>query len=146
MTANVPFTPAVIAYDPPRQYVLGAIPAPGSVLDVLTKEFEQTTTLIYRANQQKLYTNASPVTIFVPLSFVYDPNTPVSDAVQMCRSITVPRRLDRMALKYSSTYVLRTLATPFDILVQNIGGTTTINGIPIINSIECTNGVIHVIE
>lgn len=146
MTANVPFTPAVIAYDPPRQYVLGVIPAPGSVLDVLTKEFGQSTALIYRANQQKLYTNASPVTIFVSLSFVYDPNTPISDAVQMCRSITVPRRLDRMALKYSSTYILRTLATPFDILVQNIGEMTTTNGIPIIDSIECTNGVIHVIE
>jgi hypothetical protein len=146
MTANVPFTPAVIAYDPPRQYVLGVIPAPGSVLDILTQQFKQTSSLIYRANQQKLYTNVSPVTIFVSMSFVFDPNTPVSDAVQMCRSITVPRRLNRTALRYSSTYLLRTLSSPFDILVQNNGQTTTINHVPIIDSIECTNGVIHIIE
>lgn len=148
MIANVPFTPAVIAYDPPRQYVLGVIPAPGSVLDVLTNDskFDQTASLIYRANQQKLYTNKSPVTVFASNSFTYDPDTLISDAVQMCRSITVPRRLNRVALRYSPTYVLRTLSTPYDILVQNFGQTTTINDKPIVDSIECTNGVIHTIE
>lgn len=146
MTANVPFTPAVIAYDPPRQYVLDVIPSPGSVLDVLTKEFKHIASLIYRTNQQKLYTNISPVTVFVSSSFIYDSNTPISDALQMCRSITVPRRLNRTALRYSPTYILRTLSTPYDILVQNFGQITTINNSPIIGTIECTNGVIHIIE
>ena len=146
MTANVPFTPAVIAYDPPRQYVLGSIPAPGSVLDVITNQFKETAALVYRSNQQKLYTTASPVTIFVSESYIYDPKTPVSDALQMSRSITVPRRLDRTALRYSSTFILRTLSTPTDILVQNIGQTTLINNMPIVDTIECTNGVIHIIQ
>ena len=145
MTTNLPFTPSVIAYDPPRKYVLGVIPAPGSVLDIVENDFKQIAALIIRANQQKIYTTTSPVTIFVSASFVYDPNILISEAVQMCRSVTVPRRLDRMALKYSAEFTLRTLATPFDILIQNIGDVTIVNNRPVVRTIDCTNGVIHVV-
>ena len=145
MAANIPFTPSTIAYDPPRQYVLGVIPSPGSVLDVVFKQFDQTAALINRANYQKLYTTASPVTLFVSRSFVYDPNTPISEALQMCKSLTVPRMIDHAALVYSPTYLLRTLATPFDLLIRRVHDVITVNSIPIVESIMCTNGFIYVL-
>ena len=144
MAATIPFTPATIPYDPPRQYVLGVIPAPGSVLDVIVRDFPNIAELVNRAGLAKLYTTDNPVTIFVPTSYVYDPMMLTSDAVKLCRALTIEKTLYR--LEYSPSYVLKTLASPNDLYIEKCGGCTTVNGTPLIASITCTNGIIHVIR
>ena len=145
MTATVPFTPSTIAYDPPAQYILTIVPAPGSILDVVTKQFPNTASLIYKASQQKLYTTDNMVTLVISKSFTYNPHILTSRAIDICRSITVNRKLNFSALRYSPLFILRTLANPVNLLISTIDNITYINDNPVLYSIECTNGIIYVV-
>lgn len=143
MSANGPFTPSVLRYDPPRTYVMGLVPTPGSVLDTLSM-FREFYLLVEKSGQQRLY-NVSPVTVFVPRNFVFDPKMTVSDAIHTLRMLTVVKRLDRTALRYSQIYVLKTMATPFDLLVETDINTVSVNSVPVTESFDCTNGTVHVL-
>jgi len=146
MTAPISFTPSTIPYDPPTKYVLAVIPKPGSVLDAVTIYFPNVAALIRKANQQKLYTTDNPVTLIISQSFVFDSLISTSTAVNMCRSMTINRNLNIEALHYSPIFKLRTLNDPSNVIVStDTHGIIRINGNPILYSIECTNGTIHVL-
>lgn len=143
MSANIPFTPSVVQYDPPRAYVLDIVPTVGSVLDRL-RMFTDFYALVERSGQQKLY-NVSPVTVFVPRKFVFDYDMTQSDAIEYVRMLTVTKRLNSTAMKYSPVYILKTMATSFSMTIESSALVTTVDSVPITESYECLNGCIHVL-
>lgn len=117
-----------------------------SVMNVLNTLYPDISSIIYRSGLHKLY-ESNTVTIFIPEKFIYDNRTTVSDAIKFCKNITSIRCLDRIALNYYAKFFLQTLSTPFDLTIESFpNGLITVNGSPIISSIQCTNGFIHVVK
>lgn len=145
MSANGPFTPSVFPYDPPTSnYVLGIVPTPGSVLDALLSINENLYRLVKKSGQERLY-NVSPVTVFVPRKFHFNENVSPAESLNLLRSMTVMKILTPASLRYSPVYLLKTMATPYDMVIETNFSSITVNSVPVTESFECTNGVIHVL-
>lgn len=146
MAANIPFT-SVFSDDYDEDKTSYPIPTEqsiNSVLRTLHNFFPDVAAIVHRSGLQSLY-ESNTVTLFVPEKYVYDENTTVSDAIKFCQNMTSVRCLDRIALNYYTKFTLKTLATPYDLTIESFpNGSITVNGSPIVSSIECANGFIHV--
>jgi hypothetical protein len=146
MAANIPFTSD---HDNRDKTSASIQQHHGSVLDILDRLFPDVSSIVHRSGLQALYTSNS-VTMFVPEKIVYDRkpvNMSIVDAIQFCRNMTAVRYLDRIALNYYGKFVLKTLATPYDLTIESFpNGLITVNGSTILSSIQCQNGYIHVLQ
>jgi hypothetical protein len=142
MTACGPYSLATITYEPENFFYVPVLDE-RTVLGVLAKHFAPTYGLVKRAGLEKMYASPYPVTLFVREQ-LFDPPSDKTQAVEMCRSSTCARKIDAAALKTSACLVLKTLASPLDILVENFG--TIANGSKIVTEIVCSNGIIHVLQ
>lgn len=117
-----------------------------SVLNILHHLFPDIAAVIHRSGLETLY-ESKTITIFLPEGYKYDKNISISDAVRFCQSMTCVRYLDRVALNYYTKFILKTLASPYDLTIESFpNGLITVNGSPILTSIKCANGFIHVVQ
>lgn len=157
MTANIPYTSIFdgdinVCSEIQTRNVLpinaeGTEGTVGTVLDGLERSFHDVSAIVHRSGLLSLYSSNHHVTVFVPHKIIYDDNMSKFDAIQFCRNITCVRYLDRTALNYYGKFVLKTLATPYDLIIESFpNGIVTVNGYVIISSIKCDNGYIHVVN
>lgn len=142
MSANIPYT----SVDTVQGYHLrDSESLIGSVLSVIKCSFPDIHLIISRARMEHVFDSIFPATIFIPENYRYT-NMSIREAVTFCRSMTVSRYIDDIALRSFGNFTLKTLATPFDIEVDSREGSIMINNRRILNTISCSNGVIHILE
>lgn len=142
MTSCGPYSLATITYEPRDSFFVPVIDEK-SILGVLFKNFLPVYSTVKKAGLEKMYATSYLVTLFVDEK-LFDGITSTNEAVELCRAYTCPRRIDDIALKTSKCLVLKTMASPFDILIENYGKTA--NGKKITETIFCSNGIIHVLS
>ena len=143
MSANIPYTSI---FDNHHRRESPPTVERGTVLDVLERSFPDVASIVHRSGLQSLYTS-NYVTMFIPDRVIVENTMSTFDAVQYCRNITSVRYLDRVALNYYPKFVLKTLATPYDLIIESFpNGSIKVNGSDVISSIQCHNGYIHVVR
>lgn len=148
MTSCGPYSLATIIYEPNN---ISFIPVLNerTILGVLTKYFPATYKIINLAGFEKMYSSPYPTTLFVnePLNKIIVTNLTDTDknlAIQLLRSHTCSKKIDATALGTSNVLILKTMATPVEILIEDYGDKA--NGRKIVKEIQCSNGIIHVLQ
>lgn len=142
MTACGPYSLATIPYEPQNVFYAPALDE-RTVLGVLAKRFPATYALVQKAGFEKMYASPYAVTLFASEREALRVDSK-NAAVERCRSHTCARRIDAAALKTSACLVLKTMASPLDLLIENFGERA--NGAQIVGEIVCANGIIHVLD
>ena len=142
MTSCGPYSLATITYEPKNLFFVPVIDEK-SILGVLFKRFPLVYSTIKKSGLEKMYASSYFVTLFVDEK-LFDGKSSMNASVDLCRAYTCPRLINDIALKTSKCLVLKTMASPFDILIENYGKIA--NGKKIIESISCSNGIIHVLS
>lgn len=130
--------------DPPKPI---EVARPGTLLDIIAKQFPNFLALIKKANLEPLYSTVGykKYTVFVPnVPFpLLDPDT----AYRLCKNSTTNGALNLATLRSSQMYTLDTLSPQNNLFVETNTCGTQIRGKKILLAdIMCTNGIIHVID
>jgi len=142
MTYVAPYSQATLIFEPDEEVNVGrvSIATPGTILDYVTRYHRSFLDLIKRANLMSLYNTINNLnyTVFIPRYTTgwsgEIKRTTVPGIVTICMMLTSPN----MIIYSMSNDELR---------VTSINGNIFINGSQIIyGDIECTNGLVHVVN
>jgi hypothetical protein len=159
MTYCGPYSQATLVYEPRTDRPLGAVAAPGTVLDVVTTHFPRYERLIGLAGMYQLYNDrsyasvgdrASYMTLFIADNDAALPLAAASrnDARDFCRASTTLAKLDAETLAASSRILLNTLSPTNDIVIDAVSdsGAVFANGATVRRVAECSNGAVVVTD
>lgn len=139
MTAYGPYTEATLIYEPTYSYYIPVVEST-SMIKIINDMYPEIYKVMHAANYIKKYAAESyKNTFFLSTNFQYSPDI---NAVEYCKSCTIPRCIDLRALDSSNEILLNTELD--HILIKKSNDKLYANGRQILNSIICSNGIIYV--
>lgn len=144
MTSCGPYSEATLIYEPQSVFILGAVPTPGTIFEFVGRNFPSIFKTIQLARFSKFFNDSDDISLFI-FSGIECPSD-IQHAVELCRSLSINKRIGPESLKCSPCLILKTNHCSSNLIVKSDGVNVTINGQALIDCVECSNGIVHILS